>query len=259
MSLVSRFIKGGLGTKVYMVTLGGFDTHNNQPTRHQNLMSRLSRAIKTFYDDLQKHGVADKVLSMTFSEFGRRVAENGSSGTDHGSAAPIMLFGPALRGSGFIGKHPELTNLDKKGNMANTTDFRSVYATILSDWLCADTNYINNSVIGAEFNLLGLGLGCNGVENLQLTDDPILPLHAAVNDDQGASLYISINEPSNVEVAIFDILGRRVGSAYNKQLSSGRHTLPLRSIKETRLPLGQYFYKIRVNNDKIYSRSFLVK
>ena len=143
--------------------------------------------------------------------------------------------------------------------MANTTDFRSVYATILSDWLCADTNYINNSVIGAEFNLLGLGLGCNGVENLQLTNDPILPLHAAVNDDQGASLYISINEPSNVEVAIFDILGRRVGSAYNKQLSSGRHTLPLRSIKETRLPLGQYFYKIRVNNDKIYSRSFLVK
>lgn len=259
MSLVSRFIKGGLGTKIYMVTLGGFDTHNNQPNRHQNLMSRLSRAIKTFYDDLQKYGLADKVLSMTFSEFGRRVAENGSSGTDHGSAAPIMLFGPALRGSGFIGKHPELTNLDKKGNMANTTDFRSVYATILSDWLCADTNYINNSVIGAEFNLLGLGLGCNGVENLQLTDDPILPLHNAVNDDQGASLYISINEPSNVEVAIFDILGRRVGSSYNKQLSSGRHTLPLRSIKETRLPLGQYFYKIRVNNDKIYGRSFLVK
>lgn len=259
MSLVSRFIKGGLGTKVYMVTLGGFDTHNNQPTRHQNLMSRLSRAIKTFYDDLEKYGVADKVLSMTFSEFGRRVAENGSSGTDHGSAAPIMLFGPALRGSGFIGKHPELTDLDNKGNMTNTLDFRSVYATILSDWLCADSNYVNNAVIGTEFNLLGLGLGCNGVENLELTDDPILPLHNAVNDDQGASLYLSINEPSNIEVAIFDILGRKVGTAYSKQLSSGRHTLPLRSIKETRLPLGQYFYKIRVNNNKTYSRSFLVK
>ena len=94
---------------------------------------------------------------------------------------------------------------------------------------------------------------------MELTDDPILPLHAAVYDYQGASLYISIKEPSNVEVAIFDILGRKVGSAYSKQLSSGRHTLPLRSIKETRLPLGQYFYKIRVNNDKIYSRSFLVK
>jgi hypothetical protein len=143
--------------------------------------------------------------------------------------------------------------------MANTLDFRSVYATILSDWLCADSNYVNNAVIGTEFNLLGLGLGCNGVENLELTDDPILPLHNEVNDDQGASLYLSINEPSNIEVAIFDVLGRKVGTSYSKQLSSGRHTLPLRSIKETRLPLGQYFYKIRVNNDKIYSRSFLVK
>ena len=92
-----------------------------------------------------------------------------------------------------------------------------------------------------------------------MTDDPTLPLHAAVNDDQGASLYISINEPSNVEIVIFDILGRKVGTSYTKQLNSGRHTLPLRTVKETRLPLGQYFYKIRVNNDKIYTNSFLIK
>ena len=258
MSLVSRFIKGGLGTKVYMVTLGGFDTHANQPTRHEILMRRLSDAIKTFYDDLDEFGIADKVLSMTFSEFGRRVAENGSSGTDHGSAAPIMLFGPALRGSGFIGKHPDLRDLNSKGNMANSVDFRSVYATILSDWLCADPSYVNNAVIGSEYNLLGLGLGCGGVENLELTDDPLLQLHAAVNDDQGASLYLSINEPSNVEVAIFDILGRKVGTAFSNQLNSGSHSLPLRTSAQARLSPGQYFYKIRVNNDKTYSRSFLV-
>lgn len=259
LSLVSRFIKGNLGTKVYMVTLGGFDTHANQPARHETLMTRLSGAIKTFYDDLEKFGIADKVLSMTFSEFGRRVAENGSNGTDHGSAAPIMLFGPALRGSGFVGKHPDLSDLNKRGNMSNSVDFRSVYATILTDWLCADPTYVNNAVIGTEYNLLGLGLGCNGIQNLEITQDPFLPLHAAVNDDQGVSLYLSINEPGNIEVAIFDILGRKVGTAMNNQLSSGRHSIPLRSGTEARLSPGQYFYKISLNNQKTYSRSFLVK
>jgi uncharacterized protein (DUF1501 family) len=125
LSLVSRFIKGGLGTKVYMVTLGGFDTHANQPNRHESLMRTLTQSIDAFYEDLKSFGVADKVLSMTFSEFGRRVAENGSTGTDHGSAAPIMLFGPALNGNGFVGTHPNLSALDKQGNMANTTDFRA--------------------------------------------------------------------------------------------------------------------------------------
>ena len=104
----------------------------------------------------------------------------------------------------------------------------------------------------------GLGLGCGGVENLELTDDPLLQLHAAVNDDQGASLYLSINEPRNVEVAIFDILGRKVGTAFSNQLNSGSHSLPLRTSAQARLSPGQYFYKIRVNNDKTYSRSFLV-
>ena len=130
MSLVSRFIKGGLGTKVYMVTLGGFDTHANQPNRHETLMRKLTNAIQTFYKDLEAFGIANKVLSMTFSEFGRRVAENGSSGTDHGSAAPIMLFGPALNGSGFIAEHPDLRALDNKGNMVNSIDFRSVLSLI---------------------------------------------------------------------------------------------------------------------------------
>jgi uncharacterized protein (DUF1501 family) len=259
LSLVSRFIKGGLGTKVYMVSLGGFDTHANQPGRHESLMKRLTKAIKVFYSDLSDYGMADKVLSMTFSEFGRRVAENGSKGTDHGSAAPIMLFGPALKGNGFIGKHPNLNVLDKQGNMLSNIDFRAVYASVLTDWLCADPVDVNNAIVGPKPELLGLGLGCDGSENLTTTDDPILPLHAAVNQDQGVSLYLSINELSKIEINVFDVLGRKVGNTINSYLNSGKHNLSLVDAAAHRLPPGQYFYKITVNGDKTYSKSFLVQ
>ena len=259
LSLVSRFIKGNLGTKVYMVSLGGFDTHANQPARHEALMTRLTKAIQAFYNDLGDYGVADKVLSMTFSEFGRRVAENGSNGTDHGSAAPIMLFGPALNGSGFIGQHPSLRALDKQGNMASSIDFRAVYAAVLTDWLCADAVDVSNAISGPKPELLGLGLGCDGSEKLPVTDDPLLPLHAAVNQDQGVSLYLSINEYAKVEINVFDVLGRKVGNTISSDLNSGKHNLSLIDTATQRLPPGQYFYKITVNGDKTYSKSFLVK
>lgn len=259
MNLVARFIKGGLGTKVYMVTLGGFDTHANQPNRHQTLMSRLTRAIETFYDDLGAFGMADKVLSMTFSEFGRRVAENGSSGTDHGSAAPVMLFGPGLNGNGFIAKHPNLRSLNKKGNMSNSIDFRSVYASVLTDWLCSDVNDVNHSMMGPDYDLLGLGLGCNGTEKLPLTDDAILPLHAAVKNDLGVRLYLSVKKSSTFEIDVFDILGRKVGTQINTRLDSGQHNFPLLDVEKNRLAPGQYFYKIKVNGNKTYSKSFLVR
>lgn len=259
MSLVSRFIKGGLGTKVYMVTLGGFDTHANQPNRHETLMRKLTNAIQTFYKDLEAFGIANKVLSMTFSEFGRRVAENGSSGTDHGSAAPIMLFGPALNGSGFIGEHPDLRALDNKGNMANSVDFRSVYASVLKNWLCADPSEVNDAIVGPNTDILGLGLGCDGSEKLPTTQDPLLPLHAVVNGDQGVSLYLSITQSSNLEINVFDILGRKVGATITSHLNSGQHNLSLMDLERHRLPPGQYFYKIMVNGEKTYSKSFLVE
>jgi len=259
LSLVSRFIKGKLGTKIYMVTLGGFDTHANQPDRHEVLMNRLSNAIKVFYEDLENYGIADKVLSMTFSEFGRRVAENGSSGTDHGSAAPIMLFGPSLKGGSFIGSHPNLNMLDDRGNMESTMDFKSVYASILTDWLCADPDFVNNAIIGSEYNLLGLGLGCNGIENLESTNDPNLTMHAAVNDSNGVNLYLSLNEPSQIEIIVFDILGRKINTINKNQLDPGHHNFPLNKDTYERLPRGQYFYKIRINGNRTFSRSFIAK
>jgi uncharacterized protein (DUF1501 family) len=133
LSLVSRMIAGGLTARVYYVTHGGFDTHNNQSGTHQRLLTELDAALKAFFTDLKTQGHADRVCLMTFSEFGRRVAENASAGTDHGTAAPLFVMGAGVK-PGLYGQQPSLTDLDK-GDLKFTTDFRSVYATVLNRWL----------------------------------------------------------------------------------------------------------------------------
>jgi uncharacterized protein (DUF1501 family) len=115
------------------VTQDGFDTHAAQAGTHPNLLRNVSDSITAFYRDIAARGHGDRVLVMTFSEFGRRAAENGSGGTDHGSAAPMLLVGGRVR-SGLVGAHPSLTRLED-GNLRHHTDFRQVYASILERWL----------------------------------------------------------------------------------------------------------------------------
>ena len=129
---IAAMIAGGLPTRVYYVSLGGFDTHANEKGRHDQLMTQLAQGISAFWKDLKKQENDDRVMMMTFSEFGRRVEQNASGGTDHGAAAPMFLFGPKIK-PGIIGKHPSLTDLDS-GDLKFHTDFRSVYATVLQDW-----------------------------------------------------------------------------------------------------------------------------
>lgn len=133
LQLVAQLIASGLPEKVYYTSLGGFDTHAVQLPTHQNLMAELGDAMAAFQKDLQQHGHADRVLTMTFSEFGRRVKENGSDGTDHGAASQMFLMGPNVA-PGIHGKHPSLRDLDD-GDLKHHTDFRQVYATVLSHWL----------------------------------------------------------------------------------------------------------------------------
>ena len=148
LSILARLIKGHLGAKIYLVTIGGFDTHANQKNTHEILLNTVSNAVADFYEDLAASGLQNNVVAMTFSEFGRRVQENGSQGTDHGTATPTLFFGPALGGNGFIGEHPSLTDLDATGNMLHTVDFRSVYHTVMTEWLCIDEAVVN-TVLGS--------------------------------------------------------------------------------------------------------------
>ncbi len=145
MQTVSKMIAGGLPTKIYYVTLGGFDTHANQSGTQDNLLERFANGVAAFQRDIKAQGNSGRVLVMTFSEFGRRVAENASGGTDHGTAAPMFLLGDSVA-PGIAGKRPSLTDLDN-GDLKFTTDFRAVYATILSGWLGADAK----GILGRDF------------------------------------------------------------------------------------------------------------
>lgn len=131
---VAGLIAGNLSTRVYMVNLGGFDTHSQQRPQHDRLMLDLNDSIAAFYKDLLRQGNASRVLSMTLSEFGRRPEENGSQGTDHGSAGPVFMFGPGVK-AGVHGKHPSYVEFNRHRNFIHTNDFRNVYAAVLEKWL----------------------------------------------------------------------------------------------------------------------------
>ncbi|MCB9845696.1 MAG: DUF1501 domain-containing protein [Phycisphaeraceae bacterium] len=139
LAMVAAMINAGLNTRVYYVSHGGFDTHAGQggpQGQHANLLRTLGDAMKAFYDDLKRQENAERVLSMSFSEFGRRVGQNNSGGTDHGTAAPMFMFGPMVR-SGILGNHPSLKDLDD-GDLKFHIDFRTVYAAVLKDWMGAE-------------------------------------------------------------------------------------------------------------------------
>jgi uncharacterized protein (DUF1501 family) len=133
LQLIAQLIGGGLPTRIYYANQGGYDTHADQQGSHNRLMTEFSSALGAFVADLKQQGNFDRVLIMTFSEFGRRVKENASRGTDHGVAGPMFILGGQVK-SGVHSDYPSLTDLDN-GDLKHQVDFRSVYATVLENWL----------------------------------------------------------------------------------------------------------------------------
>lgn len=145
---VAQLIDAGLRSRVYYVELDGFDTHSQQAAAHAALLGQLGDALSAFVEDVHHHGHGQRVLVMAFSEFGRRVKENASKGTDHGAAAPLFLAGERVKG-GLHGARPDLTALEE-GDLKFQTDFRRVYATVLENWL----GVASNPVLGSDYRPL---------------------------------------------------------------------------------------------------------
>ncbi len=283
LALLARLIKGNLGTKVYMISLGGFDTHGNQPLVHERLMSNLSTAVNDFYDDLAFTEQDNKVLSMTFSEFGRRVFENGSNGTDHGKAAPTLFFGKGLNGSAFVGEHPKLDSPDGRGNLEMTMDFRDLYATVLAEWLCVPRALVEEHLLGYTYTPVNLGFSCSGEEFPEIAysdgaptipSQPGLPtdpdgvdpnpelLDAVVHkpfypDSNTPSIYLQIPFSAHVDIQLYNILGQNVGTLFNEMMMEGATEINIKERLHRPLATGKYIYRIQVQNQKM-SKSIMV-
>jgi uncharacterized protein (DUF1501 family) len=257
LSIVARLIAGGLRTRVYMVSLGGFDTHANQVQAadrtigsHATLLNNLSQAISSFQTDLQMFGLADKVIGMTFSEFGRRVASNVASGTDHGTAAPQFVFGAAVRG-GIIGTNPSLTNLTNN-NLTMQNDFRDIYASVLRQWFQVDSKQYGE-VFSRDFVQLPLIKGTStdvALANAQRvsttgTDTIGSNLHNYPNPCQNTTtIEYTLQARTAVSLSVHDTSGAVVATVNSPEQSAGTYAV---NMNVEAFPNGNYFY--RLNTD----------
>jgi uncharacterized protein (DUF1501 family) len=257
LAIVARLIKGNLGTKVYMVTLDGFDTHANQTDDQRALLEDLSDSIKDFYDDLVATGMDDKVLTMTISEFGRRPYENGSNGTDHGAASPVMLFGSGLDGNGFVGTHPNLTEWDADDNLIPTTDFRDVYSTVLTEWFCLDPSVVSSILLNQNYQTLDMGITCQNLSSTNFSDTTRF-VHVPIYQNDRTLIEINMPNTANVDIRLYDMMGREVGTLENKILYPGKYSIDVKEKIRTRLSYGQYIYRISTGG-QFYSKSIQIR
>tara|TARA_R110002126_G_scaffold72364_1_gene180858 strand:- start:11358 stop:12935 length:1578 start_codon:yes stop_codon:yes gene_type:complete len=242
---VARLISGGLKTKVYVVQIGGFDNHDNQVVdgktstgKHSDLLQELSDAMAAFQDDLKLLNIDDNVLGMTYSEFGRRIRSNAGLGTDHGTAAPLFIFGNCAKNQIF-GDTPEInTQVDDKEGVQMQYDFRSVYGTILTDWLGASKQEAS-TVLFDEFDSLPLfKTGCSAALS---TDDILLSTSEIKVYPNPTSDFINIKffgTNEHLKITLYNAIGAVVKVITNKKYNAIQHAL---KVDITTLPKGNYF------------------
>ena len=216
LKVIARLIKGGLKTKVYSVSLGGFDTHSSQAETgtpeagtHAALLGILSEAITAFQADMEFLSLDQRVLGMTFSEFGRRIRSNASMGTDHGAAGPLFLFGSSVKG-GILGNNPMIPKtVSFDDNLPMQYDFRNVYATVLKDWFCLNQTDVDSIMMKNYASLPILNSTCSAQTDIKKIED-LIDFNAYPNPfvDHVEARYRGI--VGDISLSLFDALGRRV-------------------------------------------------
>ncbi len=240
--LVAKLISGGLKTKVYVVSLGGFDTHANQVDigdaregEHATLLLQLSEAIAAFQSDLEKQDLSERVIGMTYSEFGRRIRSNASLGTDHGSAAPLFLFGNCVN-DGIIGENPDISGeIGVQDGVPMQYDFRSVYASVLIDWFGVEEGAIR-SYLFEEFQHLPIIYGCQSTSTDLNMQEEWGQLSVFPNPSGDYLQFSKDHHFGKVTISIFNHLGGRVLHQHNYSMEK---KLDIRF-----LVAGTYFLRI---------------
>jgi len=226
LQIVAKLLSGGLKTPVFLCSEGSFDTHANQASLHSDLLGSVGQSIAAFWSDMAAQGFGDKVCIMTTSEFGRRVEENGSYGTDHGTAAPHLVISNAANG-GIYGSTPDLTNLDADGNLLVQNDYRSVVSSVLRGHFGASSSLMN-SVFGGSFAPLPILQSATDVAEdaaSGLSDRLYAPSPNPLRIGAGApvALRFDLARPAEVTLRVFDAQGRVVAKPADGSFGAGAH------------------------------------
>lgn len=252
--LVARLLSGGIKTKIFLVRIGGFDTHAQQvedydPTlgRHSALLYHVSSAMKAFQDDLKNLGLENRVLTITLSEFGRRIDSNASYGSDHGTAAPILMFGAGVK-PGVIGSNADLSR--PGGNLPVQFDYRQIYTAILQDWFGATDDQIRQTLFGNYLNNKLAVINTTGFVTTDLDNfkDARFRLNACYPNPANESTTFSfyLNTPAAVNLGLFDLKGSLVKTVLSNQtFGIGLHEIP---VDLSQLVAGTYIYTIETDN-----------
>jgi uncharacterized protein (DUF1501 family) len=253
--LVARLISGGLQSKVYMVYLGGFDTHSNQASAHARLLKTLSDAAEEFTTDLQNQGVSKRVVGLTMSEFGRRTRENGSSGTDHGTASVQFLFGEPVN-SGVLGQDPDFEVTDNSGDLLHNFDYRQIYSELLEHWFELPADDVTQ-LLGGRFTPLPLVRSATGARSPSAAGDFSLAQNYPnpVSSSASTAIPFTLSSRAEVEIVLYDARGSVLASIASGSFEAGRH---LARFSTFGLPPGVYFYQLRVGGRKV-SRKMVVR
>jgi len=242
LAAVARMIAGGLPTQLYVINVDGFDTHFDQQARHANLLGYIAGSMHAFQRDIEGLGVAHRVSMMTISEFGRRVASNGS-GTDHGAAAPLFVIGQGVRG-GIIGADPDLGDLDEAGNLRMQFDFRQIYASVLGQWLGATGAELEGDALPRGFEQLPIFQHRSTTFTEAARSSPELRLTLSQNHPNPARTITTIEvggipPGGQGTLTLHDIGGRQV---LRRAVGAEERSIAL-DVRD--LPAGSYLYMLQ--------------
>ncbi|MBS1771775.1 MAG: DUF1501 domain-containing protein [Bacteroidetes bacterium] len=247
LKIVARLVAGGLQTPVYIVSMGSFDTHSAQTDStdhtigsHANLLKQLSDAVYAFYDDLTKLGYFQYVAAMTVSEFGRRIASNASGGTDHGSAAPVMVFGSEVN-PGLLGSNPVLpANATVNDNVPMQNDYRQIYAAVLADWFQLPQTDVD-SILMKNYTALPIFKNPNNIKNTVTGgSNEILDQNYPNPFIDNTTIRFN-SDGGDVSIKIYDATGRLVRTIADKQFDKGPHEI---TITRDGMTPGIYFCRL---------------